>query len=415
MSLQAAGQASPSGKDVYSPSGGRSPWREARPLGSRGRERCNLFCATLREMRGELLSRGFFFSETSTMLCMVGSLLVLGLGLTLSLALTVGEGASAAAFLWVPCGFLVGISVLLTGYQVIKHLQQFAQPRLQRHVVRMLLMVPIYAVESWISLFVSSTQVLSRGRHFDYEKAFIVSIESARDLYEAFVVYSFLQFVIAAMGTKAEARALLAAKPTKAGRHPCPFCCCPPFRMPDPFLGIIRFALWQYVVVRSVGTIFTFVLTWIPAPCTPPWPWMSLPATYVDNIVNGTVIRREDAGILSPCNAYAAGHYLGLDRGFFYVWMANNLSQSWAIYCLVMLYRVTHDDLQRIKPLLKFIYIKAVVFFSFWQAVALALVIKFKLLQPFCSGTICISSTYALEATVVDVVICVEMFMCVPR
>ena len=104
---------------------------------------------------------------------------------------------------------------------------------------------------------------------------------------------------------------------------------------------------------------------------------------------------------------------MGLNRGFFYVWMANNLSQSWAIYCLVMLYRVTHDDLQRIKPLLKFIYIKAVVFFSFWQAVALALIIKFKLLRPFCSGTICISSTYALEATIVDVVICVEMFMCV--
>lgn len=157
-------------RNALSPSGSGSPWREARPLGARGQERCNLFCATLREMRGELLSKGFFFSETSTMLCMVGSLLVLGLGLTLSLALTVGEGASAAAFLWVPCGFLVGISVLLTGYQVIKHLQQFAQPRLQRHVVRMLLMVPIYAVESWVSLFVSSTQVLSRGVNFDYEK-----------------------------------------------------------------------------------------------------------------------------------------------------------------------------------------------------------------------------------------------------
>jgi hypothetical protein len=52
-----------------------------------------------------------------------------------------------------------------------------------------------------------------------------------------------------------------------------------------------------------------------------------------------------------------------------------------------------------------------VVFFSFWQGVALALLIKLNLLQPFCSGTICISSTYALEATVVDVVICVEMFM----
>jgi hypothetical protein len=170
-----------------------SPWREARPLGQRAKDRCGLFCATLREMRGDLLQRGFFFSETSTMLCMVGSLIVLCIGLTLSLVLTVGEGA-VATVIWVPCGFLVMISVLLTGYQVIKHLQQFAQPRLQRHVVRMLLMVPIYAIVSWISLFVSSTKLLTdRSSHIDYEKAIVVSLESMRDLYEAFVVYSFLQ------------------------------------------------------------------------------------------------------------------------------------------------------------------------------------------------------------------------------
>jgi hypothetical protein len=124
---------------------------------------------------------------------MVGSLIVLCIGLTLSLVLTVGEGA-VATVIWVPCGFLVMISVLLTGYQVIKHLQQFAQPRLQRHVVRMLLMVPIYAIVSWISLFVSSTKLLTdRSSHIDYEKAIVVSLESMRDLYEAFVVYSFLQ------------------------------------------------------------------------------------------------------------------------------------------------------------------------------------------------------------------------------
>lgn len=73
-----------------------------------------------------------------------------------------------------------------------------------------------------------------------------------------------LQFVLAALGTRAEARALLKLKPLKAGSHPFPFCCCAPFKMPDPFLGIIRFALWQYVVVRSIGTFLGICFRFIP-------------------------------------------------------------------------------------------------------------------------------------------------------
>jgi len=53
------------------------------------------------------------------------------------------------------------------------------------------------------------------------------------------------------------------------------------------------------------------------------------------------------------------------DVAFPYMITLNNLSQFVAMYCLVLFYHANAEALQPMKPIRKFLCIKAVVFFSF--------------------------------------------------
>lgn len=52
----------------------------------------------------------------------------------------------------------------------------------------------------------------------------------------------------------------------------------------------------------------------------------------------------------------------------------------WALYCLVKFYYVTHERLQPIRPLAKFVSFKAIVFATWWQGVGIALLCYFEVL-----------------------------------
>ena len=66
------------------------------------------------------------------------------------------------------------------------------------------------------------------------------------------------------------------------------------------------------------------------------------------------------AGIYGP-NSFS------LARLHFYVFFFSNVSQMWALYCLVMFYVALKEELAPFNPVLKFVIVKAVVFFCFWQ------------------------------------------------
>lgn len=59
----------------------------------------------------------------------------------------------------------------------------------------------------------------------------------------------------------------------------------------------------------------------------------------------------------------------------------NNLSVSCALYGLVLFYHAAHELLLPFQPFAKFLSVKAVVFFSFWQGVILSIAVRLGVLR----------------------------------
>jgi hypothetical protein len=82
--------------------------------------------------------------------------------------------------------------------------------------------------------------------------------------------------------------------------------------------------------------------------------------------------------------------------------------QFLAIYCLIALYHATHVELESIKPLRKFVLIKMVVFFTFWQGFLLSILGYFKLIGK---EQWTVYDNKQLSSGIQDVIICIE---CLP-
>eukprot|EP01018_Ginkgo_biloba_P026739 Gb_38208 [translate_table: standard] len=89
--------------------------------------------------------------------------------------------------------------------------------------------------------------------------------------------------------------------------------------------------------------------------------------------------------------------------GYPYITVVLNFSQMWALYCLVQFYAVTHDELREIKPLAKFISFKAIVFATWWQGVAIAIICSPSILaDAFPDGQ-------TFQSGLQDFLICIEI------
>ena len=77
------------------------------------------------------------------------------------------------------------LGCLISMWHMTSHLRNFHQPFVQRKILAILWMCPIYSVTSWLSLVVPAMEGY---------------LEILKDLYEAYVIYQFLSFLIAVLG-----------------------------------------------------------------------------------------------------------------------------------------------------------------------------------------------------------------------
>jgi len=82
---------------------------------------------------------------------------------------------------WAVGAIFVLIAVPLSVYDIIMHTKNYYKPDLQRYCIRILFMVPIYSLESWLAL------------RFKEQKVYL---ETLREAYEAYVIYSFFHLML---------------------------------------------------------------------------------------------------------------------------------------------------------------------------------------------------------------------------
>ncbi|XP_043957718.1 transmembrane protein 184ba isoform X3 [Gambusia affinis] len=271
-------------------------------------------------------------------------------------------GSAQPTFLMSPAaqavsGFFVWTALILTCHQIYMHLRFYSAPQEQRHIVRILFIVPIYALDSWLSLlFLTNDQ-------------FYVYCDSARDCYEAFVIYNFLSLCFEYLGGESAIMAEIRGKPMESSC--CYGTCCLRGR---PFsIGFLRFckqATLQFCVVK---------------------PLMAAVAV-----------------LLQACGRYRDGD-LDVAGGYLYVSIVYNVSVSLALYALFLFYSSTRELLSPYRPTLKFLTVKSVIFLSFWQGMLLAILEKCGAIPQINSPEVSVGEG-TVAAGYQNFIICIEMF-----
>ncbi|XP_038722740.1 protein LAZ1-like isoform X3 [Tripterygium wilfordii] len=222
-------------------------------------------------------------------------------------------------------------------------------------------MVPCYAVESLVSLVDPSISV-----YFGI----------LRDCYESFAMYCFGRYLVACLGgeertiefmeRQGHSKTPLIGHDEKGTvKHPFPMnYILKPWKLGQWFYQVVKFGIVQYMLIKSLTAVLAVVLEAFGVYCEGEFKW--------------------------GC-------------GYPYMAVVLNFSQSWALYCLVQFYTVTHDELAHINPLAKFLTFKSIVFLTWWQGVAIALLYALGLFRsPSALGL-------QSKSSVQDFIICIEM------
>lgn len=262
-----------------------------------------------------------------------------------------GTGEKLTSATIIVAGVAALVASLLSAGSVWLQTKNYRKPLLQRHVIRILLMVPIYSVSSWTSIMSQKAALF---------------IDPIRDIYEAFTIYTFFQLLLNFLGGE---RALIIMM---HGREPVPHLwpmnyILPKVDISDPhtFLAIKR-GILQYAWLKPVLGFATIVM--------------------------------------KTTGVFAEGD-LSVDSGYLWTGIIYNLSVTISLYSLGMFWVIMSKDLQPFRPVPKFLCIKLIIFASYWQGFFLSVLVWLGAIpdnvQHYTADN--------LAAAIQDALICIEM------
>jgi hypothetical protein len=260
-------------------------------------------------------------------------------------------------------GIFAIVSAAMSLVQIIQHFAHKSHRPSQKRIMRILGMVPVYAITAWLSLL-----FFNAALYMDF-------IQSC---YEAYVIYCFLLLLTKYLGGHRGVEETIVRKGRI--RLAFPFSCCFKPISNEKWVWYFKFGLLQY--------------TWIAPLCS------------------GIAV------VLDLTGVYSDGEWQ-FNQGYPYITFIINASQMLALYALVTFYINTDKELAPFKPLGKFIVIKLIVFFTFWQTILMSGLATVGVLQntecdtttnTYCSGSTT-GFTISEEKILLDnILICVEMF-----
>ncbi len=313
------------------------------------RDEDGCFCLIHNEMRVILL----FLSVVGVIL--IGALLIAKYGLNkLDMddiqANMYNEGVTVA-------GIFAGMACFLSAVHIQQHQRHFLHAASQRHLLWVLGMVPVYSVASFLGLV-----ALKTGGDWS------MYIDFVRVVYEALVIYQFFILLTKYLGGSDGVIAFLHRK--APAEYPWPLNKCFAARVCDAnLLRFMKRGALQYACVAPLTAL-----------CAMMFRQMGL---YED-------------GDLAPHNAY------------FWCSLSINFSQLWALYCLVWFFQLMSAELAPFKPMVKFLVVKLVVFFTFWQGIALAIGVKYSLISDNRADNMSVGQ---VQVAISNTLITIEMFI----
>ena len=264
---------------------------------------------------------------------------------------TYGTGSRFQRWVIILAGVAALAASLLTCVSVWLQFKNYRKPLLQRYVVRILLMVPIYSIASWTSLY-------------SLKAAFYV--DPFRDVYEAFTIYAFFQLLINFIGGERALIIMMHGRPPVSHLWPLNKCL-GKIDISDPhtFLAIKR-GILQYAWIKPILALATILM-------------------------KATGVYREG--------------YTSVDSGYFWSGIVYNLSITISLYALAMFWVCMSADLQPFRPMPKFLCIKGIIFASYWQGFFLSILVALGVFPDDIRGY----TPENLGAAIQDALICFEM------